>query len=90
MPTFQKRHYEAIADTLAADRPPMPGKEVYKDRNTSYPYPILLEHRNIWFNTVVSFTVLFAEDNPNFDDARFTAACLDRPSTLSIPIPQVF
>jgi hypothetical protein len=56
---FQRRHYEAIAQVMASEFPTL-GK---------------LERDMVWIGIVSGLSMMFEEDNPNFDKARFVLAC---------------
>lgn len=58
--TMQRRHFELIAETLAASKP-----AILRDRKAY----------NAWLEVLNAFADMLASTNRNFDRARFLRAC---------------
>ena len=59
---MSKKHFEALADGLAATRPP-------KSRRTQYA---------VWMDAVKAVADVCAQNNAMFDRGRFVQACEER------------
>jgi hypothetical protein len=65
-PAFSRRHYEYAAAVLA-----VVAEDVIRAK--------LVDADETWRACRDGFAVMFAEDNPRFNDARFADACIPRP-----------
>ena len=72
---FQRRHYQAIAKVLKAQRPIAPTKDpAYTGPKQSHEHQCYAFTQLALDNTAESLARMFAHDNPNFDHDRFMEA----------------
>ena len=84
MSKFQRQHYQAIAEVLRARTPK--AKSQYRDTNNVFEGDTGLHYRE-GFLLMRDLAVMFTNDNPRFDLARFEVACGHEAGIISVWLP---
>ena len=72
MPTFSKKHYELVAKAIAKSRPPEAQETQFMEDKLS------MQAKDAqWKKDVETLAEAFADDNPSFNEDRFTTAVMD-------------
>lgn len=85
MSMFQSQHYQAIAEVLRARTPK--AKSEYRDTNDVFAGDTGLNYRE-GFLLMRDLAVMFTDDNPSFDLARFEVACGHEAGIISVWLPE--
>jgi len=75
MPTFSKRHYELVAKALAKSKPQIVNKMASGGLSTTIAAENARDEQ--WKKDVETLAEAFSDDNPSFNEERFTTAVMD-------------
>ncbi len=84
MSMFQRKHYQAIAEVLRARTPV--AKSRYRDTNDVFAGDTGQDYRE-GFLLMRDLAVMFTNDNPRFDLARFEVACGHEEGIIAVWLP---